>query len=134
MIFKNKEAHPLTLKEKKQREILRFLLIVIFSVVIKGMYNTNKGLNQDEILVPAFCTAAETFFIIYILNAFGKGNLVRRWANEAILISLFNFIQTKRKISDEKTMELAIKIFGLFGITVFIATIILELNYYFFSK
>lgn len=70
--------------------------------------------------------------MIYIFNAFTTGNLVRRWANDGILTFLFNLIKSKRSTSDEKTMELATKGFGIFGVIVFITVILLELYYYFF--
>lgn len=132
MIFQNRDFYPLSSKEKILKKILRVLLIIIFSVVFKGMYNQNKGIDQDGFLIPVFCTAAEIFFLIYIFNAFTTGNLVRRWANDTTLSSISNFIKTNRKTSDEKTMELATKAFGFFGILVFITVVILEINFYYY--
>ena len=132
MIIKNSDYYPLTKNEKVLREVLRVLLFIIVIVNLYGMYNQDKGINQDHFLVPVFCTAAEIFFMIYIFNAFTTGNLVRRWANDGILTFLFNLIKSKRSTSDEKTMELATKGFGIFGVIVFITVILLELYYYFF--
>jgi len=132
MLFNNREFFPLTKNEKILRTILRTILIIIFSIVIKGILNQNKGINQDYILVPVFTSATELFGILYIINAFTTGNLVRRWASDSILSAVFNFIQMKKNTSDEKTLELATKAFGIFMIAVIGITIVCELNFYFF--
>ena len=90
MIFKNRDIFPLTSNEKILREILRSLGVIIISIILIGISNQNRGVNQDYILVPLVYTVAEIFCILYIINAFTTGNLVRRWANDSIRTSVFN--------------------------------------------
>ena len=132
MLFKNRDMFPLTSNEKILREILRSLLLIIFSVICIGILNQNIGIDKDYILVPLVSTVAEIFCILYIINAFTTGNLVRRWANDSIRTEVFNYIQNKKQTSDEKTLELTTKIFGLFMIAVLGLAILAELDFYFF--
>ena len=131
MIFKNRDIFPLTSNEKILREILRSLGVIIISIILIGISNQNRGVNQDYILVPLVYTVAEIFCILYIINAFTTGRLVRRWANDSIRIKVFNYIQNKKETSDEKTLELTTKVFGLFMIAVLGLEILTELNFYF---
>ena len=131
MLFKNREMFPLTSNEKILREILRSLLLIIFSIILIGILNQNRGVNQDYILVPLVYTVAEIFCILYIINAFTTGNLVRRWANDSIRTEIFNYIQNKKQTSNENTMDLTTKVFGKFMIIVLGLAILSELNYYF---
>ena len=131
MLFKNREMFPLTSNEKILREILRSLLIIIFSIILIGILNQNRGIDHDYILVPLVSTVAEIFCILYIINAFTAGNLVRRWANDLLLAEVFNFIQNKKQTSDEKTLELTTKAFGIKMIAVLAIVIFWEVNFYF---
>ena len=131
MLFKNRDMFPLTSNEKILREILRSLILITFSIILIGISNQYRGINQDYILVPLVCTVAEMFCILYIINAFTAGNLVRRWANDSIRTSVFNFIQIKKQTSDEKTLELTTRAFGIFMIAVLGLAILTELNFYF---
>ncbi len=134
MLFKNRDSFPLNKNEKTLREILRALLVIIFSIILKGILNDSNRIKQDFILVPLCASACEIFCILYIINAFTTGNLVRRWANDSVFASLFNFIQTKKNTTDEKTIKLTTKAFGVFAIIILIVTILWELNFYFGSK
>lgn len=134
MIFKNRDFFPLNRREKVLREILRSLLIIIISTIIMGIINQNHKINQDYILVPIFATASEFFCIIYAYNAFTTGNLVRRWANDSVLISIYNFIQSKIHTTDKKTLKLTTYIFGIFTLIILSVAILFELNFYFWSK
>jgi hypothetical protein len=134
MIFKNREFYPLNSKEKITREILRALLLIIFYVILKGIFNENHQISQDDILVPICATAGEIFFVLYVANAFTSGNLVRRWVNDAVLVYIFNFIQTTWKMSDEKTMKLSTQVMGVFGLIILLIIILWELNFYYWGK
>ena len=131
MLFKNRNMFPLTSNEKILREILRSLGLIIFSIIFKGILNQNRGIDQDYILVPLVSTVAEIFCILYIINAFTTGNLVRRWANDSIRTSVFNFIKNKKQTSDEKTLELTTKAFGIKMIAVLAVVIFWEVDFYF---
>ena len=132
MLFKNREMFPLTFNEKILRKVLRSLILIIFSIIFQGILNQNRGIDQDYILVGLFSSVAEIFCILYTINAFTTGNLVRRWANDAIRTEVFNFIQNKKQTSDEKTLELTTKTLGIFMIVILAGTILCEVDFYFF--
>ena len=131
MLFKNREMFPLTFNEKILSKVLRSLILIIFSIIFQGILNQNRGIDQDYILVGLFSSVAEIFCILYIINAFTTGNLVRRWANDAIRTEVFNFIQNKKQTSDEKTLELTTKAFGVQMIAVLVFVIFWEVDFYF---
>ena len=131
MLFKNREMFPLTFNEKILRKVLRSLILIIFSIIFQGILNQNRGIDQDYILVGLFSSVAEIFCILYTINAFTTGNLVRRWANDAIRTEVFNFIQNKKQTSDEKTLELTTKAFGVQIIAVLVFVIFWEVDFYF---
>jgi len=134
MLFKNREMFPLNRNEKILREVLRIILFVIFSAIIKGCFNQSNNIDEDNILVPIVSTASELFCMFYIANAFTSGNLVRRWANDSVFASVFNFIQTKKNTTDEKALKLTTKAFGIFAMFLLGITILWELDFYFWTK
>jgi len=127
-VFKNREAFPLTRNEKIVREILRFLLLIIACVIVKGMLNQNQNVNEDDLLVPICATAIQIFLVLYIFNAFTTGNLVRRWANDSIRIAVFNFIKENLKTDDAKATKFTTYFFGVFGFINLIAITWWEFN------
>ncbi len=131
MLFKNREHFPLNKSEKIIRAILRALLLIIFLAIGKGCFNQSNTINEDIILVPIVSTARELFCLLYIINAFTTGNLVRRWANDEIRNWIYIFIQYKKQCSNKKATLITTKAFGLFAVLILCATITAELNFYF---
>lgn len=134
MLFQNREFFTLTNNEKMLRDLLRVLLVLIFAVIAKGIFNQNSQVNQDAFLVPSMATLSQLFCGLYAYNAFSTGNLARRWVNAALFAALFNLIQTTRKTSDERTLVLTTRAFGVFIIGAMLLTILWELNFYFWEK
>ena len=114
------------------QDILRVLLLLIILIVLKGMYNESNNINQNNILVPNFLIIAFIFCIVYGVNAFTTGNVVKNWVNYQIFDIVFNFVKSRKMISDDKAMVVTTKIFGAFilglGFLLFIMGFIYYLN------
>ena len=109
------------------QDILRVLLLLIILIVLKGMYNESNNINQNNILVPNFLIIAFIFCIVYGVNAFTTGNVVKNWVNYQIFDIVFNFVKSRKMISDDKAMVVTTKIFGAFilglGFLLFFSTV-----------
>lgn len=81
--------------------------------------------------MPVVSSAAELFWVLYIINAFTSGNLVRRWANDKIRNRIYIFIQYKKQCTNNKASLLTTWAFGIFAILILCATVTTELKYYF---
>lgn len=127
-----REMFELNSKEKTLQEILRGLLILIFSLIAKGMYNDYNRLDENYILVPAYLIFSEIFCIIYIVNAFTNGNLVRKWASTPIFNAIFFFIKRNSIMTDDKALKLTTKIFGVFILIIAILLFIAGIIFYLF--
>ena len=134
MFIQNREFFTLTNNEKMLRDLLRVLAMLIFAVIVKGIFNQNSEVNQDAFLVPSMATLSQLFCVLYAYNAFTTGNLARRWANAALFAVLFNGIQSLFKTDDERTLVLATRAFGVFIIGAMLLTVLWELNFYFWKK
>ena len=114
------------------QDILRVLLLLIILIVLKGMYNESNNINQNNILFPNFLIIAFIFCIVYGVNAFTTGNVVKNWVNYQIFDIVFNFVKSRKMISDDKAMVVTTKIFGAFilglGFLLFIMGFIYYLN------
>jgi hypothetical protein len=87
-------------KEKLLQDILRVVLFSDFAVILKGMYNQSKNIDQDNILVPSFLILSIFFCSIYGINAFTSGNLVNNWADvSASQLDAFLKLSEKEKLN-----------------------------------
>jgi uncharacterized membrane protein len=105
----------LSRNEKRQQTILLIIFIGVILVIVKGILNQSNHIDQDHILFPIFLIQSCIFCIVYSVNAFTTGNLVRKWGSHA----LFNFISdqvknNKQSITDERAEKITAKIFGVF--------------------
>lgn len=131
MLFENRELFPLNRYEKILREIFRILLLIIFLAIAIGCFNHSNNIDNDKFLVPIVSTAGEIFCILYIINAFTSGNLVRRWANDNLLLSIYNFIQKRGNYSYKKSMALTTKTLGYSILIVLFIVVGFEINFYY---
>ncbi len=117
--------------EKTEQEILRVLLVFIFSIGFKGMYNESNNINQNHTLIPLFIIVSFLFCIIYGLNAFATGNIVKNWVNDQIFNALVNFFKIRRAASDDKAITLTTKVFGIFMLCIAASLLIAGIIFYF---
>ena len=117
--------------EKREQEILRVLLVFIFSIGFKGMYNESNNIDQNYILIPIFITVSFLFCLIYGVNAFSTGNIVKNWVNYQIFDSLANFIKIRKKVSDDKAITLTTKAFGIFMLSIAAFLLVAGIIFYF---
>lgn len=119
-----REKFKLSSIEKIEQDILRVILVLDFTVIAKGIYNQSNNIDQDRILFPAFLTLSILFCLIYTINSFTTGNLVKNWASTEIYTFIFNFIKNKKTISDENAQRLTTKIFGYFTLAIAVVIIL----------
>lgn len=110
--------------EKIEQDILRVILILDFTVIAKGIYNQSNNIDQDNILFPAFLILSILFCLIYTINSFTAGNLVKNWASTEIYTFIFNFIKNKKTITDENAQRLTTRIFGFFTLAIAVGMIV----------
>lgn len=126
-----KKSEP-TLSEKKISKLVYILLVFIFLILIKGVFNQLNNINQDKVLAPVFLILCFIFCVIYSANAFTTGNLVRNWSSPLIFRSIFNKIKKRKIISDEIAIKKTTFYFGYFTLNLALICII-ALIYYLYN-
>ena len=58
-----KEYFELNRKEKRQEWLLLSACILLFLIIIKGVYNQEHNIDQDNILIPLFFLFGGIFFL-----------------------------------------------------------------------
>jgi len=113
-----KEYFELNRKEKRQEWLLLSVSILLFLIVIKGVYNQEHNIDQDNILIPLFFLFGGIFFLIYGMNGLRKGNLTPKWT-PFLLFQIALFL-TKRltSLTEENTREFVKKIMGILGLII----------------
>jgi hypothetical protein len=110
--------------EKILQDILRVILFTDFAVILKGMYNQSKNIDQDYILGPSCLILSISVCSIYGINAFTSGNLVNNWANTDIFNYLYTFFTYKLGYSSLKAKNYTIRTFGSFILLIALGIII----------
>jgi hypothetical protein len=123
-----KKTEP-SLSEKKLSKIVYILLVFIFLILAKGMFNQYNNINQDKVLAPVFLILCIIFCVIYSANAFTTGNLVRNWSSPLIFMKIFNRIKKRNIISDEKAIKKTTFCFGYFTMNLALICIIVLIYY-----
>ena len=123
-----KKTEP-SLSEKKLSKIVYILLVFIFLILAKGMFNQHNNINQDKVLAPVFLILCIIFCVIYSANAFTTGNLVRNWSSPLIFMKIFNRIKKRNIISDEKAIKKTTFYFGYFTMNLALICIIVLIYY-----
>ena len=78
-------------KEKQQEYLLLTFAILSFLIIAKGVYNQYHNIDQDYILIPLITAIYGSYFLIYGINGFTKGNLIRKWT-PFFVFNIVNFI------------------------------------------
>ena len=99
--------------EERMRKALLLIMITITMLVVKGILNDSNNVNQNEILAPAVLLLCITFCIIYTINAFTSGNLVKSWSHPRVFELIRKQIK-KKSIDNENAINITTKIFGIF--------------------
>ncbi|HKZ68275.1 MAG TPA: hypothetical protein VJ111_18030 [Chitinophagaceae bacterium] len=122
-----KEYFELDPNEKKQEWLLLSLAILVFLIIIKGVYNQQYNIDQDRILLPLLFFIGGTFFFIYGLNGLGKGNLTPKWT--PFLIFQISIFLTKRftSLSAEKARQFVKRSLGVLGLLIGIGLLIISI-------
>lgn len=123
-----KKTEP-SLSEKKLSKIVYVLLVFIFLILAKGLFNQHNNINQDKVLAPVFLILCIIFCIIYSANAFTTGNLVRNWSSPLIFMKIFNRIKKRNIMSDENAIKKTTFYFGYFTMNLALICIIVLIYY-----
>ena len=127
-----KEYFELDPREKKQEWLLLTLTILFVLIIAMGVYFQTHNKDHDDILVPSFFITASCIFLVYAINAFEKGNLVKKGTPAYIFKPLLFFAKRLRVSTADKAEPFVIKFLGIVGliasIGLFIMAIILILQ------
>ena len=105
-------------KEKKQEWLLLTLAILFFITIAIGIYYQSSNKDHDEILVPLFFILGSCFYLVYSINAFGKGNLIQKWTPFYIYKILFFLRKRLGSSTDDNAKRFAIKFLGIVGLII----------------
>jgi uncharacterized membrane protein len=111
-------------KEKKQEWLLLTLAILFFLTVATGIYYQSRNKDHDNILIPLFFILGSCFFLVYSINAFGKGNLIQKWTPFYIYKILFFLTKRLSSSADDNAKRFAIKFLGVIALIISIALFI----------
>lgn len=100
--------------EEKMRKILLLIMITITLLVVKGIINDSNNVNQNYILAPIVLLLCIFFCVIYTINAFTSGNLVKNWSHPLVFKLIFEQIKNMKSIENKNATNITIKIFGIF--------------------
>lgn len=112
-----KQIFKLSPIEKTAQKALLILLLILAVVIIIGIYNQDNKIDQDFILVPCMYVIGLLFLIIYTINGFTSGNIVRNWIignklTGPVFHSIFTIIKSRNKMSPDNAIILTTKIFA----------------------
>ena len=112
-----KEIFKLSYIEKIAQKTLLILLLILAVVMIKGIYNQDNKIDQNFILVPCAYVIGILFLIIYSINGFTSGNIVRNWIicnklTGPIFHSILTIIKSRNKMTPDNAIILTTKIFA----------------------
>lgn len=125
-----KEKFQLSSKEKIIQSILRLILVLVFMIISKGIYNQNNNIDEDNILFPAFLIISEFFCILYFTNAFNNGNLVKNWAGSITFYNVYTFYTKSKGYNDDIASKKTIRFFGFFSLIIAIILPLLAIMFY----
>ena len=132
-----KEIFKLSPIEKIAQKTLFILLLLFAIIMIKGIYNQEYKIDQNFILIPCMYGIGILFLIIYTINGFTSGNIVRNWIignrlSGPVFHSIFSIAKGRDKINPDNALILTTKIFG--SITLCGAIFLLYKAFHFFTQ
>jgi hypothetical protein len=119
-----RQYFELDTREKKQEWVLLILTIIVFLIIAGGIYFQSRDKDYDNILVPLFFFISSCFFLVYSINAFGKGNLIQKWTPAYIYKILLFFTKKLMRSADNKARAFVIKILGIIWLIISIGLFI----------
>jgi uncharacterized membrane protein len=119
-----RQYFELDTREKKQEWVLLILTIIVFLIIAGGIYFQSRDKDYDNILVPLFFFISSCFFLVYSINAFGKGNLIQKWTPAYIYKILLFFTKKLMRSAEDKARAFVIKILGIIGLIISIGLFI----------
>lgn len=116
----------LTHSEKIQEKLILISAFTIILIFIKEIiFEGNNNDKQAKFFLLSVLLMGSVLCLIYTFNAFTTGNIVKKWSNHYLFDSINLKFKKKFRISDKKSTELTIKLFGTFTLILSIYWIIL---------
>lgn len=119
-----KEYFELEPKEKKQEWLLLTLVILFCFTIAAGIYFQVQKKDHDNILVPLFFFLGGCSFLVYSINAFGKGNLVQKGTPAFIFKILFLLTKRLTSYTPDRVKRLVTKFLGIISLIISIGLLI----------
>ena len=112
-----KEIFKLSPIEKIAQKTLLILLLVLAIIILKGIYNQEYKIDQNFILIPCMYGIGIFFLLIYTINSFTSGNIVRNWIignrlSGPVFHSILSIIRSRNKMSPDNAIILTTRIYG----------------------
>lgn len=124
-----KQYFELEPKERKQEKYLSTAAIASFIITAIGIFTQFRHININNILVPAFLFSCISYLIIYAVNGFENGNLIRKWTPSYIYV-VVSFLTTKLLYKDDVRNSLFVrKFFSIAAILISITLFLLAIIY-----
>ena len=112
-----KEIFKLSPIEQIAQKTLHILLLLFAIVMMKGFYNQENKIDQNFFLIPCMYGIGLLFLLIYSINSFSSGNIVRNWIignrlSGPIFHSIFSIIKSRNKMTPDNAIIMTTRIFG----------------------
>ena len=112
-----KEIFKLSPVEKIAQKTLQILLLLFAIVMLKGFYNQEYKIDQNFILIPCVYGIGILFLLIYTINGFTSGNIVRNWIisnrlSGPVFHSILSIIKNCNKLTPDNAIIMTTRIFG----------------------
>ena len=112
-----KEIFKLSFIEKIAQKTLQVLLLLFAIVMLKGFYNQEYKIDQNFILIPCVYGIGILFLLIYSINGFTSGNIVRNWIignrlSGPVFHSILSIIKSHNKMMPDNAIIMTTRIFG----------------------
>ena len=132
-----KEIFKLSPIERIAQKTLLILLILLVVIMLKGIYNQEYKIDQNFILIPCMYGIGILFLIIYTINGFTTGNIVRNWIisnrlSGPVFHSILSIIKSRNKLTPDNAIILTTKIYGSF--TLCAAIFLMYKSLHFFTQ
>ena len=112
-----KEIFKLSPIEKIAQKTLLIFLLLFAIVWLKVIYNQESKIDQNFILIPCMYVIGILFLMIYTINSFTSGNIIRNWIignrlSGPVFHSILSIIKSRSKVTPDDAIVLTTRIFG----------------------
>ena len=135
-----KEIFKLSPIEKIAQKTLRMLVLLLAIIWIKVIYNQEYKIDQNFILIPCMYLIGIAILMIYTINSFTSGNMVRSWImgnnrfSGTVFHSMLMFIKRNNKITPDNAIIFTTRIYGSFSMCITFILLYKLVNFFIMKK